>query len=98
MVAFRRAVAGTAISHWWDNGANAIAFSRGNLGFVAINRENTRVSGAVLTGLPAGTYCDVLTGGRNGEVCVGTAVIVDVAGTVHLDLAANSAIAVHLNW
>jgi hypothetical protein len=39
----------------------------------------------------------VLTGGRNGEVCVGTAVIVDVAGTVHLDLAANSAIAVHLN-
>src|SRR5437899_7054022 len=30
MVSFRHAVAGTSINHWWDNGANAIAFSRGD--------------------------------------------------------------------
>ena len=39
MVGFRRAVAGTDLSRWWDNGANAIAFSRGDKGFVAISRE-----------------------------------------------------------
>ena len=27
------------VNHWWDNGANAIAFSRGDKGFVAINDE-----------------------------------------------------------
>ncbi|MBI4545582.1 MAG: RagB/SusD family nutrient uptake outer membrane protein [Gemmatimonadetes bacterium] len=37
MVVFRRAVAGTDINGWWDNGANAIAFSRGKKGFVAIS-------------------------------------------------------------
>ena len=95
MVAFRRAVAGTAISHWWDNGANAIAFSRGDRGFVAISRESAQVTGSVLTGLPAGTYCDVLTGGSDGAGCAGTALAVDAAGNVQLDLAPNSAIAVH---
>ena len=30
-----------SVRHWWDNGNNQIAFSRGELGFVAINRENT---------------------------------------------------------
>ena len=43
--AARRVVAGTDVNHWWDNGANAIAFSRGDKGFVAINREATPVSG-----------------------------------------------------
>src|SRR5439155_18705272 len=33
MVSFRAVVAGTGITHWWDNGANAIAFSRGDRGF-----------------------------------------------------------------
>ena len=39
MVAFRRLVAGTDVNHWWDDGDNAIAFSRGDKGFVAINNE-----------------------------------------------------------
>ncbi len=39
MVSFRHVVAGTDITHWWDNGANAIAFSRGDKGFVALSRE-----------------------------------------------------------
>jgi alpha-amylase len=95
MVAFRRAVAGTDVNHWWDDGANAIAFSRGDKGFVAINREGAALSQPVATGLAAGTYCDVLTGGRVGGACAGTSVTVDAAGAVQLALAANSAIAIH---
>jgi alpha-amylase len=95
MVAFRNVVAGTNVNHWWDNGANAIAFSRGDRGFVAINRESVPVTQSIATGLPAGTYCDVLTGGRNATACAGTSVTVDAARAVQITLEANSAIAVH---
>lgn len=95
MVGFRRAVAGTDLNRWWDNGANAIAFSRGDRGFVAISRETAAVAAAVPSGLSAGTYCDVLTGGKAGAACAGTSVVVDAAGAVQLSLAANSAIAIH---
>jgi alpha-amylase len=95
MVAFRRVVAGTDVNHWWDDGANAIAFSRGDKGFVAINRESAVVTATVPTGLPPGTYCDALTGGRSGAVCAGTSVDVDSTGTIQLRLEPMTAIAIH---
>jgi alpha-amylase len=95
MVAFRRVVAGTDVNHWWDDGTNAVAFSRGDRGFVAITHGSATVSQSIATGLAAGTYCDLLTGGRAGSACAGTAIVVDSAGSVRLDLAANTAIAIH---
>ncbi len=95
MVGFRRAVAGTDIGRWWDNGANAIAFSRGAKGFVAISRESSPVAASVTTELPAGVYCDVLTGGRDDGGCVGTRMVVDSTGSLRFDLGPNSAIAIH---
>jgi alpha-amylase len=96
MVMFRRVVAGTGVDHWWDNGANAIAFSRGDRGFVAISRENTVTTASVTTGMSAGTYCDLLTGGLVAASCAGTSVIVDSSGTVQLHLDPNSAIAIDI--
>lgn len=95
MIAFRKIVAGTDVNHWWDNGANAIAFSRGAKGFVAINNESAAVTATVATGLAAGTYCDVLSGGRTGTTCAGTPVVVDAAGNVQLILASKTAVAIH---
>jgi alpha-amylase len=95
MVGFRRAVAGSDFSRWWDNGSNAIAFSRGDRGFVAINREATRVTAGVPAGVAPGTYCDVITGGRAGSGCAGTEITVGTGGAVQLDLAAGTAIAIH---
>ena len=94
MVAFRRRVAGSDVNHWWDDGANAIAFSRGDVGFVAISRESAPVAAVIATGLPAGSYCDILTGGRDGAGCVGTSVAVDATGTVRITLGSNSAIVI----
>jgi alpha-amylase len=94
MAAFRRAVAGTAIVDWWDNGANAIAFSRGDQGFVAINNETAAVGATVETSLAPGTYCDRLTGGLAGGSCAGTTVAVNADGMVQLDLPARTAIAI----
>jgi alpha-amylase len=94
MVGFRRVVAGMPIDHWWDNGANAIAFARGGKGFVAISRESAAVTASVATGMPPGTYCDLLTGGRSGTACAGTSVVVDSAGAIQLQLAPNSGLAI----
>jgi alpha-amylase len=96
MVAFRRAVAGSGIGNWWDNGANAIAFSRGDRGFVALNLEDTTVAVNATTPLPAGIYCDVLTGGLAGGACAGRSVVVDSLGGVRVDLEAGKAVAVHV--
>jgi alpha-amylase len=92
MVAFRRAVAGTAQLNWWDDGANAIAFSRGDKGFVAINHETYSVSNTYVTGLAVGNYCDVLSGGAAGGVCVGQKVTVGAVGYANITLAPNTAV------
>jgi alpha-amylase len=94
MIGFRRAVAGTAQLNWWSNGANAISFSRGNQGFVAINGETTAISRPFTTGLAPGKYCDVLAGGVNTTVspwvCIGQTVTVDGFGNATISLAAQS--------
>ena len=59
MVALHNAAAGTAVTHWWDNGGNAIAFGRGTVAYVAINHGTAALSRTFQTSLPAGTYCDV---------------------------------------
>ena len=94
MVAFRHVVAGSDVNHWWDDGANAIAFSRGDKGFVVINHEAAPLSTSLATGLPAGNYCDLLTGGVGASSCVGTVVSVAVDGTVEVNLRANSALVI----
>jgi alpha-amylase len=96
MAAFRGEVAGTNISDWWDNGTNAIAFSRGDKGFVAINNETAAVTASVETGLAPGAYCDRLSGGLAGAVCAGTTIVVNASGTVQLDLPARTAIAIDI--
>ena len=44
----------------WDNGNNAIAFSRGDVGFIVINNEGSDITETLVTGLPDGEYCDVI--------------------------------------
>lgn len=96
MVGFRNATASNwSVSNWWDNGNNQIAFSRGNLGFVVINKEGSSLTRTFQTGLPAGNYCDVISGDFSGGSCSGTVVAVDAAGNATLTVAAYSAAALH---
>jgi alpha-amylase len=97
MVGFRRVVAGTDVQEWWDNGADAIAFSRGHRGFVAMSLETTTVTVEAATGLAPGTYCDVLSGGPDGGACTGRAVEVDPEGRVTFDLEFGEAVALHVD-
>ncbi len=92
MIAFRRAVAGTPQTNWWDNGANAIAFSRDGKGFVVINRETVSLSNNFVTGLAPGKYCNILSGGvslGNPSSCAaGQPITVDLSGNANINLAA----------
>ena len=94
MVRFRKVVAGTDVNHWWDNGSNAIAFSRGAKGFVAINRETATVDTTIATGMAPGTYCEVISGGKSAGACVGTMLVVDSTNRVHITLVTNMAVAI----
>lgn len=60
MVGFHNAVAGTAVTSWWDDGGNHIAYGRGDVGYVTINNTASAVTRTYSTSLPAGTYCDVV--------------------------------------
>lgn len=93
MVGFRNAVAGTGVTNWWSNGNNAIAFGRGNKGFVAINREPGAISRTFQTSLPAGTYCDVQHADPGS--CAGHTHTVGADGRVTATVGAGDAIALH---
>ncbi|WP_328697085.1 carbohydrate-binding module family 20 domain-containing protein [Streptomyces sp. NBC_00342] len=84
MVGFRNTARGEAVTNWWDNGGDQIAFGRGSKAYVAINHESAALSRTFQTSLPAGDYCDIQSG--NG-------VTVDSSGRFTATLGANTALA-----
>jgi alpha-amylase len=46
--------------------------------------------------MPPGTYCDVLSGGREGDRCLGTTVEVAADGTASFDVAPLHAVTIHV--
>ncbi|KAF7439682.1 hypothetical protein PC9H_000018 [Pleurotus ostreatus] len=67
MTRFRNAVRDTKLENWQSPQGDRIAFSRGNAGFVAINNSDSPWISTLLTGLPKGWYCDVVSGGSSGR-------------------------------
>jgi alpha-amylase len=97
MVAWRNAVSGQVQQNWLvgDN-ANQVAFNRGSVGFAAFNNSGAAWNRSFATGLAAGTYCDVITGGKNaaGTACTGTTVTVGATGTASIVVPASTGAAV----
>ena len=71
---------------------NAIAFSRGDKGFVVINNGQSSVTESLYTGMPAGDYCDIL---RGDDECSGTIISVDGNGFASFNVGPESASAIH---
>ncbi|XP_035439754.2 alpha-amylase 4N-like [Spodoptera frugiperda] len=86
MVGFRNVVHNTAVSNWWDNGNNQIAFGLGNKGFIVFNTEGTELNREFQTGLPAGVYCDIISGQKEGSLCTGKNVTVSSTGAASITL------------
>ena len=45
---------GQPVTNWWDNGNDAIAFGRGDKGFLVINNEDNQIDQTLQTGLSSG--------------------------------------------
>jgi alpha-amylase len=69
---------------------------------VVINKEGSALSRSFHTSLPAGNYCDIISGdfnaaaGSTPATCSGTVVSVDASGNVTLTAAAFGAAAIHV--
>uniref|UniRef100_A0A8B9UUP1 alpha-amylase n=1 Tax=Anas zonorhyncha TaxID=75864 RepID=A0A8B9UUP1_9AVES len=86
MVIFRNVADGQPFSNWWDNGSNQVAFGRGNKGFIVFNNDDWYMNVDLQTGLPAGTYCDVISGQKEGNACTGKQVYVSGDGTANFQI------------
>ena len=91
MVAFKVATRGLGVNHFIHGTDNQIAFSRGNVGFVAINNDSTSWNATVSTGLPQGVYCNIIHGQRNAAktACSGDTLAIGADGVAHLHIGPN---------
>lgn len=88
MIGWHNTVTGTRLEHWTATGSGTIAFSRGSKGWIAINDDGAPARHAYPTGLPAGSYRDVI-GGTRVRVSGGRAVVtVPAHGAVAIDASA----------
>ena len=90
MVAFRNAVVGQPMTNISTSRPGALAFGRGAVGFVALNNATSPWQETLGTGLPPGTYCNIVEGllSTDGTSCDGGSVMVDASGMAGLDLPA----------
>ncbi|XP_014211520.1 alpha-amylase B-like [Copidosoma floridanum] len=99
MLRFRNDVGPAVFANWWSNGNNQIAFSRGNRGFIAFNGQyGIDLSQELQTGMPAGKYCDVISGSNVNGRCTGKTVTVKPNGRafiVILKNEQNGVVAIH---
>jgi alpha-amylase len=96
MLAFRKALAAeTAVTDFWDDGDNQIAFGRGGDGFVVLNRSTTVLAQTLPTGLPAGSYCDIFGGEKTGTTCSGVTITVDATGKASFNVPSLGAVVVY---
>ncbi|XP_058030497.1 pancreatic alpha-amylase-like [Ahaetulla prasina] len=99
MVIFRNVVYGEPITNWWDNNNNQVAFGRAGKGFVVFNNDGRNLSVILPTGLPAGVYCDVISGRKEGKICTGIQIHVAANGMAHFQInyqAKHPFIAIHV--
>lgn len=71
LIMFDPTYTGTGMTNWWSNGDNQISFSRGNKGFLAINKASYTLNKSLQTGLPSGSYCNVISGNFGDSGCTG---------------------------
>lgn len=94
MIKFRNVVQNEPLMYWWDNGGNQIGFCRGHKGMLFINNDQKNIDAMFLTCLPAGTYCDVISGKRIGNKCTGRSITINANGDAEIKVEANGGMVV----
>ncbi|GGB13029.1 starch-binding protein [Agarivorans gilvus] len=106
MVGFRNHTAGEwRVSDWWQNGNDQIAFGRGGLGFVVINKRNgSTIDQQLATGMPDGQYCNIIEADFDATTgqCIaaadakGPSVITVSGGMANFSVVGDNAAAIHV--
>jgi alpha-amylase len=97
MVGWHNYVSDSKLANWADDGVNLIAFSRGNRGWIALNNGDTDKTMTFNTGLPRGTYCDIIHGNQTNGHCTGRTFTVDSHGHARVRVPAKDAVAFAAN-
>ena len=102
MVGFHNVVKGSGVELWWDDtsvggSGNAVAFARGDRGYVVVNNATAPLSGrSFQSRMPPGTYCDVVHGALVDGRCSGPSVTVAAHGWFTADVGNLDALAIHV--
>lgn len=87
MAQFRRIVGHAKLVWLWDNGGNQIMMARDGRGFIAFNNEHGKdLVHHIQTTLPAGTYCDIISGNKKGNKCTGHKIAVAKDGSATINI------------
>ncbi len=81
-----------AVSDWWSNGIDQLAFSRGSIGFVTINNSKETLRHELQTSLPSGEYCNLTESIGSADRNCNTVYKVDQNSRIKLTLAPQSAL------
>ncbi|HEY5821935.1 MAG TPA: alpha-amylase family protein [Propionibacteriaceae bacterium] len=93
MVGWHNYVGAAKRTNFYTDEFNVIAFSKGTKGWAAFNNGPSAKEIRVQTGLPKGTYCDIISGKRVGSSCTGTPVAVNTTGFTRVTVPAKGAVA-----
>ena len=85
--------AAQAVTNWWDNGGDQIAFGRGSKAYVAINHEGSALTRTFQTSLAAGHL--LRRAAAHTSACTAR-VTVNSAGQFTATLPANGSVALHV--
>jgi alpha-amylase len=85
-----------AVANWYSDGSNLIAFSRGADAWIAINNEPAAKTATFTTGLPDGTYCDLIHSTYSSGSCSGAGITVS-GGAATVTVPAHDSIAFDVN-
>jgi alpha-amylase len=100
MIAWRDSV-GTSPETELRSSKGILSIGRGGLGHVAINSTNKTKALKIKTKMPAGKYCDLISGGRNANIfprkCLGATVEVDRAGVMSVSTKKLTAVAISID-
>jgi len=93
MVAWRRTAGTAGVTNFQKFGGNTIAFCRGNVACIALNRGGSTWSATVNFNVPAGTYCNVI---EDDDPSTCDRVTVHSDGSASISVPYQRAVAVHV--
>lgn len=96
MISWRSKTANLPVSNFVHKQSYS-AWSKGDVGFFAINAATTPFSSSFPTTLPEGSYCNILTLTADQTTCAGSEIQIGPDGIVELNLLPQSAVALLRN-